>query len=458
MIVPHRLGKHPLPSTKRTINQLRRHLMRTLLVPFSAAVLILTGCSGSLSSPTSTPGTISLKGLHGLVHGGQQPVAYSSIQIYQAGSTGYGTGARALLTPAVLTDINGNFNITQTYSCTSGTQVYITATGGQPLTGTTNSALSLIAGLGLCDNLGPSTYTNINEITTVGTVWALAPFMNGVNSGAPSTNAAGLASAFADVNTFVNTANGFPYTSTTGVTLPSAEINTIADSIAACVNTAGASSTGCSNLFSAAPNANNSLPSDTITAAINIARNPSRNVSAIISNASGYAVFAPTIPSANDLTLAVTYTGSGLSAPSALAVDSSGNIWVTNATGNSVTEVTHTGTVLSGASGYTPAGLSSPSAIAFDLSGHAWITNAGTSTSSLSELSTSGANVGSSPFSGGGLSTPTGIAFDAAGNSWISNSGNSKVSEFSSTGSALSGSGYTVSGLNAPVGVAVNPH
>ncbi len=431
--------------------------MRILLVPISAAVLIMTGCAGSVSSVSSTPGTISLKGLHGIAHGGQQPVVSSSIQIYQAGASGYGAGATALLGTPVLTDSNGNFTITQSYHCTSGTQVYIVATGGQPLTGVTNSAVALMAGLGLCDNLSSSTYTVINEVTTVASVWSLAPFMTGTNIGAPSTNAAGLANAFADINTLVNTSSGFAYSSTTGVALPNAEINTIANSLAACINTSGPSSTGCYNLFHAAPNADSSIPSDTITASINIARNPSRNVSTIISNATGYAQFAPTIVSANDLTLAVTYTGSGLSGPSAAAVDSSGNIWVTNATGNSVTEVTHTGTVLSGTSGYTPTGLSSPSAIAFDVSGHAWITNAGT-TSSLSELSSSGTNVGSSPFTGGGLSTPTGIAFDAAGNAWISNSGNSKVSEFSSTGSALSSSGYSVSGLTAPVGVAVNPH
>ncbi len=432
--------------------------MRMFLVPAFASALCLTGCAAFSNSTGSSPASVALTGLHGTAHGGQQPVAYSSIQLYQAGTTSnYGVGATPLLSPAAQTDINGNFTITNLYHCTSGSQVYITATGGQPLTGVTNTSLALMAGLGLCDNLTASTNIQINEVTTVASVWALAPFMTGVNIGAPSSNTAGLASAFADINTLVNIASGTAKTSTTGVTLPTAELNTIANSIAGCVNTAGSSSTGCSNLFSAAPNANSTLPSDTITAALNIARNPSRNVPAIINNASAFAVFAPTITTANDLTLAVTYTGSGLSSPSALAADSSGNIWVTNATGNSITEVTHTGTVLSGASGYTPSGLSAPTAIAFDVNGHAWITNTGT-TSSLSELSSSGTNVGSSPFFGGGLSSPTAIAFDAFGNSWISNSGNSTVSEFSSTGAPRSGSGFSVTGLSAPVGVAVNPH
>jgi hypothetical protein len=410
-----------------------------------------------LSSLSSTPVSVTPAGLHGTAHGGQQPVAYSTIQLYQAGtgSSGYGAGATALLSSPVSTDANGNFKITQTYHCTPGSQVYLTATGGQPIPNTTNSALALMAGLGLCDNLGSSTFTDINEVTTVATVWALAPFMSGVNIGAPSSNAAGLASAFADINTLVNTTTGAANVSTSGVTLPTAELNTIANSIAACINTSGPTIAGCSNLFNAAPNANGSTPTDTITAALNIARNPSRNVTAIINNGVAAAPFNPTIQSANDLTLAVTYTGSGLNSPVAAAVDRSGNIWVANAAGNSVTEITHTGTVLSGASGYQPTGLSTPSAIAFDGSGHAWVANAGTNT--LSELSASGVNVGSSPFTGGGLSSPTGIAFDAFGNSWISNSGNNSVSEFSSTGSPLSGSGFTVSGVSAPVGVAINP-
>jgi len=416
----------------------------------------MIGCATSSSTFSSTPGGITVAGLHGIAHGGQQPVANSTIQLYQAGTSGYGAGATALLSPAVLTDANGNFTITQTWHCTSGSQVYYTATGGQPLANTTNPSLALIAGLGLCDNVNASTYTDINEVTTVATVWALAPFMSGSNVGAPASNASGLANAFADINTLVNTTTGAANASSTGVMLPTAEINTIANALAACVNTSGSASTGCSNLFHAAPNANSTLPTDTIMAALNIARNPSRNVAAIIGNASGFPQFNPAITSANDLTLAVTYTGSGLSGPSAVAADASGNIWVANGTGNSVTELSHSGTVLSGTAGYQPTGLSTPSAIAFDLNGNAWITNAGTST--VSELSASGANVGSSPFSGGGLSSPTGIAFDTLGNSWISNSGNSTISEFSSTGAPLSGNGYSATGVSAPVGVAVNPH
>jgi hypothetical protein len=429
-----------------TNNDARRNFMRSLWLSLTAATLCLTGCAGYSNNASSVATTNSLVGLHGTAHGGQQPVGFSSIQLYQAGSNaGYGAGATALLKQAVSTDQYGNFTITGLYNaCTSGSQVYITATGGQPIPGTTNSALALIAGLGLCDNLTSSTSININEVTTVGTI------------GAPASNVAGMASAFSDITSLVNIATGFSNASTASVILPNAELNTIANAIAGCINTGGTSSMGCSNLFNAAPNPNSTIPTDTITAALNIARNPSRNVPAIIANASSFAVFAPTVASANDLTLAITYKGSGLSSPTGAAIDSTGNVWVSNA-GNSVSEFAHNGTILSGANGYTAGSLNSPSAIAIDTTGNVWITNSGNNT--LTELNSSGGNVSGSPFSGGGLSSPTAIAFDALGYSWISNAGNSSVSKFSSTGTAVSGTGgYTATGLSAPVGVAVNPH
>jgi hypothetical protein len=441
-----------------TNNDARRNFMRSLWLSLTAATLCLTGCAGYSNNASSVDTTNSLVGLHGTAHGGQQPVGFSSIQLYQAGSTaGYGMGATPLLKQAVSTDASGNFSITGLYNaCSLGSQVYITATGGQPIPGTTNSALALIAGLGLCDNVNSSTSININEVTTVGTIWALAPFMNGTTIGAPTSNVPGMASAFSDITSLVNIGTGVSNASTASIILPNAELNTIANAIAGCINTGGTSSMGCSNLFNAAPNPDSTIPTDTITAALNIARKPSRNVPAIIANASSFAVFAPTVASANDLTLAITYKGSGLSSPTGAAIDSTGNVWVSNA-GNSVSEFAHNGTILSGANGYTAGSLNSPSAIAIDTTGNVWITNSGNNT--LTELNSSGANVSGSPFSGGGLSSPTAIAFDALGYSWISNAGNSSVSKFSSTGTAVSGTGgYTATGLSAPVGVAVNPH
>jgi hypothetical protein len=164
------------------------------------ASIALTGCAGFSGNQASVtvPTVHSLKGLHGLVHGGQQPVGYATVQIYQAGTSGYASGSSALIpsgsyspggasgcvstgsTPAQscytypVSDLNGNFNISNEYTCTHGTQVYLTATGGNPAPGLSNPAIAFVVALGLCDNIGPQTFTTLNEITTVGTVYALS--------------------------------------------------------------------------------------------------------------------------------------------------------------------------------------------------------------------------------------------------------------------------------------------
>jgi hypothetical protein len=462
-----------------------------LSTPLLLAVVALAGCAGFNANPASTvssPGTSSIQGVHGLVHGGQQPIGYATVQIYQAGATGYGTGAVGLIPsgsyspggasgcvstgstptqtcyPYPVTDANGNFNITGDYTCTKGTELYFAATGGDPTTGVPNTASGLMAGLGLCDNIGPQTYTTMNEVTTIGTVYALAAFMpatgssiSPLNIGASSTNQAGLASAFADINTLVSTASGTATASTASLTLPTSEINTLGDILAACINSGGNTSSSCSTLFANALNADGSMPADVISAALNIARNPGRNVANLIADIPAIgAPFAPYLSSANELTLAATYTGSGISSPTGTAIDAGGNVWITNAVGNSVTVVSHS---LATANNYTAGAMNAPSGIAIDTSGNAWIANAGNST--LTELSSSGANMAGSPFTGGGLSTPTAIAIDGVGDIWLSNStpigSNYPISEFSPTGQSLSGStGYIVSGVLAPVGIAIN--
>jgi hypothetical protein len=73
-----------------------------------------------------------------------------------------------------------------------------------------------------------------------------------------------------------------------GLKLPVAELNTLADIIAACVNSTGGSAPSgisdgslCRNLFALTPNSSNGYLTDTVTALLNIARNPSQNVTAL---------------------------------------------------------------------------------------------------------------------------------------------------------------------------------
>jgi len=453
------------------------HMRRLSTLTLLSTPLLLSGCAGLTGHGPASPAAVPVTGMHGSVHGGRQPIAGASIQLYQTGTTGYGTGATGLISGGVLTDGAGMFTFTGLYSCTSGSQVYLVSAGGNPGSGTNNSATLMVA-LGLCDNLNASTYISMNEITTVAAVWALSPFMNpapagtaavnetgvvdakAINIGAPATNQNGLANAFADANALVNTATGYSpgIGLPSGTTIPTSELNTLADILASCVNSTGSGDSGnCDTLFGYTPSRAAVTPADTIDAAINMARNPGVNVSNLVARATPTAPYQPTLATMPDLTVAITFSGIGINSPTAVAVDASGNIWIANsaAGANSVTKLSHSGVALSGAAGYVGGSLSSPAAVAIDTTGNAWIANAGTST--LTELTATGTNAAGSPFSGAGLSNPSSIGFDGLGNLWVSNSGNNSASEFSSTGTALSpSSGYT--GVSAPIGVAVNPH
>ena len=434
------------------------------LAPVSAAfvaalTLAVTGCATHFDS-VANPGPVALGTIQGQTFGGQQPVSGATIQLYQVGTSGYGAGATALITGTpVTTDTSGAFTITGKYTaCTSGSQVYITARGGNPGSGTNNS-LALLAGLGLCDNLTASTFININEITTVATVWALAPFMNGTTIGAPATNPAGLVQAMADVAVLTDVASGTTPGAglPTGAIAPTSEINTLADILASCVNSTGAGDgAACDRLFANATSRTGVVPTDTVTAAINMATQPSKNVTTLFGLSSSTAPFQPTLTAINDFTVGVTYSVGGFSGPSAMAIDSSNNVWITNAAGNSVTELSHAGLPLSGAAGFTVGAINAPSAVAIDVAGNAWIANAGTST--VTELTPAGANVAGSPFSGGGLSTPSSIAIDSSSSVWLTNRATGTVTALSAKGVALSPSaGYVPAGVTAPVAVAINP-
>lgn len=440
------------------------------MLAVTAAALTMTGCAGFNGGTTvAGPSTLSMPVLKGNVHGGQNPVSGATIQLYQAGTTGYGTGAVALIgtsgcvatnncVSSITTDAGGNFSITGQYSCASGTQLYIVASGGNPGVGSTNSASNLMTGMGLCDNASSISFLQINEVTTVATVWALSPFMTDtggvVNIGTSSTNTAGLAQAFSDIASLASVNYGTAAVSTTNVTAPTQEVYAIANILAACVNSTGYNDAGqaCSSLFSYTGLTSSG---DTIGAAISIARNPGTQVSNLLGLGSGKPAFATTFTTANDLTLAVTYSGNSISAPSALAVDASGNVFVANSTGNSVTELTHNGVAATG-SPFTAGGtMNAPSALAIDTSGNVWVANSGTTT--LTELTSLGSSPAYSTISGGGLSGPSSISFDGLGNAWVTNYNNSIVSEFTSGGSPVSSTGYTVSGVSNPIGVAINP-
>jgi sugar lactone lactonase YvrE len=245
--------------------------------------------------------------LAGRVIGGQQPVSGSTIQLWAVGTTGDGSSATALLSPAVPSDANGNFSITGLFTCPSSSSlVYITATGGNPglSGGSSNPNLTMLTPLGQCGNLSNSTSVIINELTTVAAVGNLAPYMNSYAAvGSSTAHASQLSSAFALINEFANSSNG----QTPGPTLPAGyyastvEINTLGDILAACVNSAGGvagDGTACGTLFSLSTPSGGPAPTETIGAALQIFKNPTAISSALLNLVSANPPYQPTLSSA----------------------------------------------------------------------------------------------------------------------------------------------------------------
>jgi len=437
------------------------------IVPGGLGVLILlvvgglfSGCDGNLSQP----GFAAPLRLTGMVHGGQQAVSGAAIQLYAAGATGYGSAATPLLTTPVTSNGAGGFKITGDYTCPSpSTQVYIVATGGNPglSVGTNNTALSMMSALGSCGNLTSSTFIFIDEVTTVASVYSLAPFMSaggGARLGTTSTNSLGLANAFATVNNLVNTANGtapgpnLP----SGATAPTAELNALADILALCVNSNGLTGE-CSTLFTLSTPNGGSTPTNTIDALLNIAQNPGQNLSALFSLVTATAPFQPALAAVpNDWTLCIKYTGGGLNAPKSVAVDASGNIWLANGGANSLSKFSTTGSPVSGSSGYTGGGLRAPWGLAVDPSGNIWASDPiGQNNGALSKFSSTGSAIsGSAGYTGGGLNDPYGIAINGTGIVWTANV--STTSAFQNNGSAQSGSPHGPGGTHNYYNIAID--
>lgn len=264
------------------------------------AMVALAGC-GVQPGAIRTPGTVS--GISGEVHGGQGPVSGSTIQLWTVGTAGDGSAATAMLSSAVTTDSNGGFSLTGKYHCDSATEVYITAIGGNPGTYSANGNLALMTALGPCSSLTPSTFISINELTTVAAVFALAPYMSQSGSvGSGSSDAAALANQFTAAQQLVNTTSGYaPGTNVpSGYTVPVAELNTLADILATCINSTGGASgdsSNCGTLFSLATPQGGTPPTNTIQALLNIALNPTLNTAALFNLPLANGPFQPTLTS-----------------------------------------------------------------------------------------------------------------------------------------------------------------
>lgn len=478
---------------------------------FTAAALmaLLSGCGIGLSGGggTTPPGGVTTH-VTGNVHGGQQPVSGATIQLYAVGNTGDKSAATALISQTVLTGTNGDFSISGLWNCNntavygSDPLLYLVATGGNPglSAGTTNSALAMMAALGPCSGITSSTFISVNEVTTVASVYALAPFMADYGH-VGAANQAALKNAFATVQSLVDSSNGFAPgpAVVSGATVPVATLYTLADAMATCINSNGTGA--CDTLFAATKPASGTAATETIGAMLQLAHAPAGNPGAIFSLVGANVPFQPTLTAAPaDWTLAEKFTSGGLNAPAGIAIDASGNAWVANAGGGSVTELSSQGAPLTGTNGYTGGGtifgaqgvavdkagnvwlsdtllstvvkltvtggavqqsasysaaLNGPAALAVDGQNHVWVANFGDG--SVTELDSNGTPMGASPLTvGGTLQAPVGVAIDAGGNAWVTDNGLGVVVKFDKNQNVLSGTGFSDGAMLAPQGIAID--
>ena len=138
--------------------------------------------------------------------------------------------------------------------------------------------------------------------------------------------------------------------------------------------------------------------------------------------------------------LALSTFASGFNAPDGMAFDTSGNLYVTNFSGNTVSKVTPAGTVSTFASGFNH-----PADVAFDTSGNLYVANYNANT--VWQVTPGGV---ASTFATG-FNLPDGLAFDTSGNLYVANYNDITVSKVGPGGGAAS---TFATGFNGPTGLA----
>ena len=439
-----------------------------MTVLLGGAALALAGCGAAL---TSTPaGAPEPAAISGRIHGGQQPVYNATISLMEPGTTGYGSAGSVIVSTKSASD--GTFTLPRPYTCPANSGlVYLVAQGGNA-GGGANSGIGLAAVLGPCSGLTSSTFVNIDEVTTVAAAYVLAPFATvgggSVSIGTSATNLQGLTNAAGAAANLASTATGNAHVTAdlNGIVPPTAEINTLADILAACVNQGaqGVMTGTCATLFAAATPPGGSAPTDTFQAAIDIAKNPGNNTAALYALAGAIVPFQPTLSTAPaDFSVALGYNGGAITQGGGtigVAIDSADDAWITTGYPGSgvgvLTEISPAGVYLSGsavttATGYGSGVLSNPIGIAIDQSGAVFVDNNGAG--NVLKFNSGGSlqsTITATSFDG-----PNGVAIDGAGDPWVSNFGGTAMTEITTAGVEASHSPFSVGG--GQVDVAADP-
>jgi sugar lactone lactonase YvrE len=366
----------------------------------------------------------------------------------------------------------------------------------------TTSPIVELATLGLCPSSGTSGITGLsfvfmNEISTVATAYTFQPFTLPSNNSAWDIGSSGTTAALANINIATQNAaqlydiqgsvqdsnsNGEGHIANahtvnsagkpnagTG-TVPQAEIDTLGNILAACLDstpgTGGLISAQCSTLFNTATDhgstvaSGDTAPTDIATAAINIARYPDGNHSGtpdpsyatdLYGIPSTTVPFSPVLTSPpNDWSIVLSFTGGGISptvgtSPHSVAIDGSGNVYMADYGTSKFSKFSPQG-IASSTTGYGT-GLNGPLSIAVDsTSANVWMANfGGASVSKCTVAGTCGTAIAL------GKTGPQDAALDGSGNVWVTTGTESALVEV--TGTAVVNT--ITSGVSAPNGLAI---
>jgi hypothetical protein len=423
---------------------------------FAWCITTVVGCGANTNFTQGVETDTTMSAVSGTVHGGPNPVTNATVTLYATTNAAYGTGGTVLGTAT--TNASGVFSFTGTETaCPAGQQAYIVSAGGY--TGSfsaSNTAALLMAAIGPCSGLSEGasgTHVIIDEPTTIAAAYALGQFMSitgtasapVVNISAPANNnaatgscttssvthattgcvAAGLAHAFLNAATLVSTNTGLANTAVSGTAtavVPQQLINTLANSVEACVNSSGSSSTPCQNLMtdttpttynqnvytSGAPVPTSTLqalqflalyPGEAANPNVNAAPGtpptgiqPSTTTTALYNIGSSIGYYSPSLTSAPlDFTIAIYYPAGANGAPWGISQDINDNVYVYGAsTPPTIYSLSSNGstrwtTAKTGGGGCATAGTRC--GVIPDALGNLWVTdNAG-----VTELTTAGA-------------------------------------------------------------------
>ncbi len=400
-----------------------------------AVGLVAAALAGVAPSAAAAPRSV----LSGAVRTGAAPLPGSSVALFAAGR-----GAPRRLGTAV-TGARGDFRIT--YARPSGAGIlYVIATGGGRAAGRAVQLLSVAGSV-----TRPLGAVTVNELTTVGSAYALAQFAHGaaVRGASP-----GLENAAATALNLIAPAGGglSPVIATPPNrtdTNTAATLRTLANVIAGCTRGTPRS---CLRLFLAARPPGGRPPATTLQAVLAIAHNPTHRAAALFALAKA-SIYTPALSAAPAAwVLSIKYTAGGFNGPGRMAFDSRGNVWVTNnfappaprtSAGFGLISLGPTGRPIN----HSPimgGGLEGVWwGIGIDQHDHVWTSNyTGADTTPFTSPDfTGGTNVSEfndkgvplSPptgFTAGAISAPQGIAVDQQGNVWIANHVGNSVTEY----------------------------